>query len=460
MNHVDRQQLDRLLDGDLPPEERDAVLKSLGTDPDAIAYLADRAILVTDLRRSLKRRQLQREAMISALAETGDSARSKSLPISHLRLPALAWVGVAISLLLAMGVFLFHYRSAGRGEVIAEIVASQAAMPATDWPLGRRVAIRHFELASGRVVLRLANGVLIDLAGPLRAQFVSGGELRLLHGQATVDVGGHGKGFTIDTVNARVVDMGTRFGVAVGPSNETDVVVFEGKVEVFDPVKQTASQQPKITLTEGDAIRVDASRKPRRTRMIALGPDARSLGNESPSDTVADVKDNVVQEDFRGYYGLLPHGMGEGARLYTTGHTHAWHAMAEAPFPGELRGADVICTFSDDRQETDLEITLMIARPCELYVLPDARAPVPEWLQRDFTDTGLRLRSGPWWASRGISTSPQAKNADGTILIEHAVWKKRISTPGPVVLGPPRAARQNANLVMYGIAVKALPSIP
>ena len=35
-------------------------------------------------------------------------------------------------------------------------------------------------------------------------------------GKATVDVGEAGKGFIIETVNARVVDLGTRFGVAVG----------------------------------------------------------------------------------------------------------------------------------------------------------------------------------------------------------------------------------------------------
>jgi hypothetical protein len=102
---------------------------------------------------------------------------------------------------------------------------------------------------------------------------------------------------------------------------------------------------------------------------------------------------------------------------------------------------------------------LMITRPCERYVLPDARVPVPEWLQPGFTDTGLRLRSGPW-TPRGISPAPHAGDADGNAFVPHAVWKRRILTPGPVVLGPPHEAQRNASLAMYGIAVKALPPTP
>jgi hypothetical protein len=455
MNDSERQQLDRLLDGDLPLGERDAVQQRLVADAEAATYFAKRALLVSDLRRSLKRRRLQHDTMAMILESNPHLPDSSPTRLSRWGLAPMACVAAALLLLLTLAGFLLHTRSTLRSTVMAEIVESHDAAPLQDWQAGRRVAIGPIVLTSGRVGLRLPSGVLLDLVGPLRAELTAANQLRLWQGQATADVGETGKGFSIETVNVRVVDLGTRFGVAVGPSNETDVVVFEGKVEVFDPGKQRAAQQIPLTLGEGEAIRVDDSRKPQRARMVTLSPDARSLRGGAVSDIVADVKDNIVQGDFHRYYGLLRGGMGEGARLYTTGHTRTWHALPGASFPQELLGGDVVCTSSANKREADLQITLMINRPCEVYVLPDAAAPVPQWLQRDFIDTGLRLRSGPW-TPRGIMSDPQADDTDGKTYVEHAVWKRLISQPGPVVLGSPRPGKQSGSQAMYGIVVKSL----
>ena len=91
MNEADRQQLDRLLDDDLSPEERNAVRGLLEADPEAVAYLADRAILVSDLRRSLKRRQLQRDAGAHPLGSMS-SPKVSSLRPSSPRNLAKSWV--------------------------------------------------------------------------------------------------------------------------------------------------------------------------------------------------------------------------------------------------------------------------------------------------------------------------------------------------------------------------------
>ncbi len=458
MKDTDRQLLDQLLEGDLPPEAQDVVLQQVEADPEAVAYLAERAILLTDLRRSVKRRQLQRDAL-SAVLEGGHDAPKDGMTPRSRRLTTVAMAAVLL-LLLTLSGFLLHQRSIGRSSVVAEVIESQNALPAQDWWVGRRVALHKIVLTSGRVALRLPNGVTLDLVGPLQATLASARELELSYGQATADIGGTGKGFAIETVNARVVDLGTRFGVAVGGSNETDIVVFEGQVEVFDPAKKSVAQRPTVTLAEGEAVRVDDSRLPQRVRkMITLDTDARSLRDGTMCDLVAGVKDNILESDFRRYYGLLRGGMGEGSRLYTTGHTRTWHALPGESFPPELLGADVICTFSSDRHETDLEITVTVNQPCELYVLPDARSLAPEWLPRDFVDTGLRLRSGPW-TPRGIMPDPQVEDPSGTAFIPHAVWKKRVLNPGPVVLGTPCPAHPTASRVMYGIAVKALPSSP
>ena len=449
MNTPDRQILDRLLDDDLSPAERGPILARLEADVEATVYLAERSLLLANLRASLERRRLQRAV---AVAVPGAARPAWFGPWG----PVQWAVAGALLILFTLGGYLARGPRGSAAAVVAEVVESQAAVPEAMWQAGARVSLRQVVLASGRVGLRLPNGVSLSLEGPLRAEFVSASRLRLRQGKATADVGKNGKGFIIETANARVVDLGTRFGVAVGASNETDVVVFEGKVDVFDPARRTAKSEPKITLGEGEAIRVGDSRKRRPVRMVALGADAQTLQGGAVSDIVGDVTDNLVAVGSQRFYGLVRASMGEGARLYTTGHSRTWHAPPGEAFPRELIGADVVCTFSAARREQDLEITIGVTRPCVLYVFPDARQPLPGWLRRDFTDTGLRLRSGPW-LPRGVDPASLPPGEEEKTCVPYGVWKRTLARPGPVVLGTPCAPGHDDRLAMYGIAVKALP---
>lgn len=445
MNTPDRQLLSRLLEDDLSTEDRDQALTKLETDPEAVAYLAEQAIFVADLRQSLKRRKLQRAVATSM----------SPLPhITFLTKFIRAWpVATAAIALLALSTTLLFRKWNGDPSVMVEIMTSESAMPAECWKAGQRVALRKMTLVSGHVGLRLNNGVMLALEGPLQAEFVSEMQLRLSQGSATADVGKDGKGFVIDTVNARVVDLGTRFGVSVGESNETDIVVFEGKVEVFDPAKAESKPQPKMTLTEGEAIRVDNSRKHQRARMVVLQRKAWRLQESKNTDLVSDVIDTVTTNNSNRFYGLVRAGMGEGARMYTTGHNRTWHPLPGETFPQELVGADVICTMDTDRHDEDLSITLVINRPCELYVFPDARYPEPEWVRREFTNVGFQLRSGPW-IPRGKTVETLTEAEQKALYVPHSVWKKKIAQPGPIVLGSSLSAKGVLVRAMYGIAVK------
>lgn len=445
MNTPDRQLLNRLLEDDLSTEDRDQALTKLETDPEAVAYLAEQAIFVADLRQSLKRRKLQRTVATSMLPFPRKTFLTKIIR---------AWPFAAAAIvLLALSGTLFFQQWRGERAVMVEIVTSESAMPAEYWKAGQRVALRKMMLASGRVGLRLKNGVVLSLEGPLHAEFVSEMQLRLSQGRATADVGKDGKGFVIDTVNARVVDLGTRFGVSVGESNETDIVVFEGKVEVFDPAKTDVKPQPKITLNEGEAIRVDDSRRRQRVRMLVLNRRAWRFQESRNSDIVSDVMDNVTTNGANRFYGLVRAGMAEGARMYTTGHNRTWYPLPGEAFPQELVGADVICTMDTDRHEEDLSMTLVITRPCELYVFPDARHPEPEWVRREFTNVGFQLRSGPW-TPRGKSLETLTDAEKAQLYVPHTVWKKSITQPGPIVLGSSLPAQGVHARAMYGIAVK------
>jgi hypothetical protein len=130
--------------------------------------------------------------------------------------------------------------------------------------------------------------------------------------------------------------------------------------------------------------------------------------------------------------------------------------MPGQPFPVDLVGADIIGTFQGEVIRKPLsDINIELTRPCAVYVLFDSRAETPEWLRRDFRDTGLRVRSGPWWPNL-VATQNLQPDQNGEINIEHSVWRKDVPAAGTVTLGA-MTPKQNVNsYAMYGIAVKAL----
>jgi hypothetical protein len=87
--------------------------------------------------------------------------------------------------------------------------------------------------------------------------------------------------------------------------------------------------------------------------------------------------------------------------------------------------------------------------------LYDSRAEPLDWLRRDFQDTGLRLRSGPWRPNL-VETKNLTPNADGDIYIVHSVWRRDVPDAGQVTLGAPAPKSEEQPYAMYGLAVKAL----
>ncbi len=374
------------------------------------------------------------------------------LPKKVARFPQRRWLALAAAVAVLCGVSAMWFVRSSRAGVEFEVLAASTV----SYQEGEQVRREVIEIEQGSLSLRLSSGAVVDVTGPVAVQLISPMHLRLLRGSLTADVGKDAKGFIVDTEEARVVDLGTRFGVTTGTANKTDVVVFEGSVEVYKP-SPGSTAKPDATLIEGEAVRCEKLRKPLRLRMVPLGKGARTLRERATADIVSAVTDNVTDESVRGYYGLVRGGMGEGARVYTTGHTRTWHPLPGETFPDELAGADGICTFGMDGKDADLQVTLEITRPCDLYVMADARAPVPEWLQREFIDTGHQIRSGPW-ISRTVPKEDHARfYQDDKAYVPYRVWKKHIASPGAVVLGSPLPQATGRSPAMYGIAVKEHP---
>jgi hypothetical protein len=380
-----------------------------------------------------------------------------------LRRTALA---IAAALVMIMG-FAFWYLSSHNHAgvpIVAQKGVSVEILSASESPyaVGQRVSLERLGITSGSLRFRISSGAVVEMDGPVTLEFVDSMRLRLLRGSVTTDVGTEAKGFVVETASAQVLDLGTRFGVTVGDEGNTDVLVFQGEVEVYRAGRPRTRESRLASLYEGDAVRMTArDARIQRLQALALRGDRLAIRglNAPASSVISNVTDNIKQANFYRCYTIVPGGMTEGApaSLVHRGHRKlTWQAQPGQPFPAELQGADVIGTFQGEVIRQPLaDINLDLARPCAVYVLYDSRAEPLDWLRRDFQDTGLRLRSGPWRPNL-VETKNLTPNADGDIYIVHSVWRRDVPDAGQVTLGAPAPKSEEQPYAMYGLAVKAL----
>jgi hypothetical protein len=316
--------------------------------------------------------------------------------------------------------------------------------------------LQHITIPSGWLSFRLNSGAVVQATGPAEFSLESPLHLRMHRGKLAVDVGSHGARFVIETATTKVVDIGTRFGVTVEPDRNTEVVVFEGKVKLYDADERKPKHSAIASLRVGEALRVGSEGTLSRLTAVSLKPDGLGFAADGKSRVVLDVTDNITDDSFRGFYAIVPAGMKAGAQAYSDRNHPVWQAAAGEPFPDELVGADLISPFHTDRSIKNLEVAVHLARPATVYVMHDARKPALKWLKADFIDTGWRLRCGPW--PQNPFVRDLKPNEDGEVFIEYTVWRKDVPQGDSLELGPPRVPGEGGTKAMYGIAVKPLES--
>ncbi|MDG0995077.1 MAG: FecR domain-containing protein [Akkermansiaceae bacterium] len=142
-------------------------------------------------------------------------------------------------------------------------------------PNGVRCEPGQYVLRSGSIHLRLLNGVDLAMKGPARFVIHSPFELDLEQGICRAAVPESGHGFTINTAEMEVIDLGTEFGVSVDPQGRaSEVRVFEGEVDV---VATNSTQKTRLEMY--DTLRISSSEGVTRARIRAEDfPDIRSIG--------------------------------------------------------------------------------------------------------------------------------------------------------------------------------------
>lgn len=123
---------------------------------------------------------------------------------------------------------------------------------------GEVLSAGKLSIVAGAAEIRLENGVRIRLQGPCQFDARSTDNGYLAAGKLLVEVPAGAVGYAIETPTARVVDLGTEFGVEVFEHGVTDVHVLRGCVETTQLAAGGAlpSGNKAIRIEAGSAIRV------------------------------------------------------------------------------------------------------------------------------------------------------------------------------------------------------------
>lgn len=319
--------------------------------------------------------------------------------------------------------------------------------------------IREVRLDSGTVQMRLPHVGYLVADGPAEFELENPKRMRIERGRLKVRVTEpSGRGFVVVTPHGEVTDLGTEFGVDVSDLFATDLVVFEGSVDLRLPGSEDPTAIEK--LTEGEGVRFGRNGNLNRIMSVSAGNSAVFRRFSSPrrdsdrydsagkSPVIVAVSDNLGLEETKGFYEILPGGMGEDVLSYVD-RPYEWNGLTSAGMPEFLVGADYVKTFCS-RKVLPIEVTVKLARPADLYIFWDDRAPQTEWLTRRFTDTGFDI---------GLDQAPCVQIGSNWKLgvgpgdevdLPFSVWHRAVAKAGSVKLGSFEMG--SVLFGMYGIA--------
>jgi hypothetical protein len=312
-------------------------------------------------------------------------------------------------------------------------------------------------MLSGAVQLTFDAGVQVTVFAPADFEITSPMSIRCARGRVTTLVGERGKGFTIQTPQAKVVDLGTQFGLSISDDGETEVVVFQGSVDLSYSREAVAGDATIRRMQQGDALLVKNTGELERVFAVERNNflDALDSVRRRPVEPViGDVRDNIRTDQSVKSYQIVRAGLEEDAPCFVD-RNHQWNGVDAKGLPEFLVGADYIMPFNDDKFVRGLEIDVRLLRPGTLYVFLDNNMEVPDWLREGFEDTGVDIgmdgSKTPWHQEQTLSLGPGR-----SIDCRFSVWKREERVAGTITLGgiePPEVRSQGFN--MYGIAAVA-----
>ncbi|MCM8541363.1 MAG: FecR domain-containing protein [Lentisphaeraceae bacterium] len=112
---------------------------------------------------------------------------------------------------------------------------------------GSTIEQGRLEFDKGLLQLEIFSGVTLIIEGPAKIDLKDTMSLYFSLGKIRAKVPEQAHGFQINTRDAKVIDLGTEFGIQVGDSGQTNLFVYEGEVELH----QNRSSKKSLLSNEG-----------------------------------------------------------------------------------------------------------------------------------------------------------------------------------------------------------------
>lgn len=324
----------------------------------------------------------------------------------------------------------------------------------------RRPELATIRMQSGAAKVSLGALGSITVEGPVDLEMLGERRARLNQGKIRMRVVDQaGEPFVVETPHGEIVEQTSELAIDV-EARFTGVVVFDGDADVRTPSVAHRVNNALHTqrLSAGDGVVLGTGGRLDRIMSIVSGPAtfahnyAARKGLDAP--LIVDVTDNLAASDTRKFYEIVPGGLAEDAPAYVDRLNHDWNGMTQQGMPPYLIGADYVKPFNDDRVYAEMQITVTLARPARLFVFFDDRVATPEWLERDFVDTGddigidmgVHFRDG-----KRLVDAPRGEGPGNSVEARMSVWERRLPEGGSVTLGSNHSQKLGTT-TMYGIA--------
>lgn len=222
--------LSRALDRDLTAEEFAEFEQELIASPEARALYLEYVDVhtVLDLELNILTSKPGGSTKIVDMNRVIRSQRRKSVKIA-----AIAAAAICILSLIAMQFYMMDrapkvvFQSSPGTQFTLTHSNEKISTEAKSMQPGSRL-----ELAAGTVELTFASGVRSIVTAPADITLHADDTLFINRGTAWFEVPQKAIGFTVNTDELNIIDLGTQFGVCVKPDEHDEVHVFKGKVKV------------------------------------------------------------------------------------------------------------------------------------------------------------------------------------------------------------------------------------
>lgn len=242
------ERIQRALDGLLSAEAQRAFQADVVRDPKLRADYVEQMWLHSTLR-------AEGETLGALFQEASPSVEN-----SVRRWPlAILSAGLAAILTLSVSAGFFGKTPLFRGTVATLVQADNCKWAGSDLPtaLNSKLGTGRLALVEGIATLKFKSGATLTIEAPSTLEILTPMHCRLLEGTLTAEVPQPAHGFTVDTPDLKVVDLGTKFGVSSGSTGNSQVHVFEGEIEI-----PSADGKKGQRITKGHGLRVGSGRTP------------------------------------------------------------------------------------------------------------------------------------------------------------------------------------------------------